>query len=197
MTRGDVLGTETPDFSAVDDALKAAGAAFRAADAHGLLCGLACTSRDVSEGDWVREVFGPTQGVEPPPTQCYGLLSTLYEQTMGQLASAECVFSVFSPGDDQPLCDRADALKSWCQGFLYGLAVGRARLGVSLVPQAREVVADFSEISRLDEAVADHEVNEVAYSELIEYVKVAVMLVREELCGSPRAGASDATLGEH
>ena len=197
MTPGDVFGTETPDFSAVDDALKSAGAAFRAADAHGLLCGLACTCRDVSEAEWVREVFGPTQGVEPPAPQCHGLLSTLYEQTMGQLTSTECVFSVFSPADEQPLRDRAGALKSWCQGFLYGLAVGRARLGVSLVPQAREVVADFSEISKLDELVADHEANEVAYSELIEYVKVAVMLLREELGGSPRAAASDATLGGH
>jgi uncharacterized protein YgfB (UPF0149 family) len=140
--------------------------------------------------------LGPSESCELPEAQCCGLLSALYQHTLGQLGSRECVFSVFSPADEHPLCDRAEALKSWCQGFLYGLVLGGAGNGSSLPPQAREIVTDFAEITRLDEKAADNEVNEVAYAELMEYVRVAVMLLREELDGGPRPGVVPVMLDE-
>ena len=190
-------GVETPDFFALDDALAAAGAAFRAADAHGFLCGLACARRQVSEEDWRREVLGSGVASELPSAQCCELLSALFGQTMAQLTSSEQIVVVLSPADEYPLRYRAEALKSWCQGFLYGLGLGVTGNSSSLPSQVREIVNDLAEITRLDEKTADNEPNEAAYAELVEYVRVAVTLVKEELDGSPPRGVAAVMLGEH
>jgi hypothetical protein len=86
------------------------------------------------------------------------------------------------PGDDAALEQRTTALCQWCNGFLYGLAGHGAADPERLPGDAGEIVRDLGEITRagVDGQESD-EVNESAYIELVEFVRVGVQLVFEEL----------------
>ena len=85
------------------------------------------------------------------------------------------------PDDDQPLRRRVEALSNWCQGFLLGLGLGGVREGSGLPGDSQEVMRDFAEISRLGHGDGNKEEEESAYAEIVEYVRMAVLLVYEEL----------------
>jgi uncharacterized protein YgfB (UPF0149 family) len=109
-------------------------------------------------------------------------LSSLYTDTMRALRGDEMEFMPLLPDDDTSIKSRADALAEWCQGFLYGLGTG-SRLPQNRLPgNIDEVLRDFTELSRAqgEESEGADEAEE-AYSELVEYVRVSVQLVHDEL----------------
>jgi uncharacterized protein len=90
------------------------------------------------------------------------------------------------PADDESLAMRADGLAEWCAGFMHGLgeAAGAASPAALHGEITREVMADFSEIARAGLGAGDAETeaeSEAAYAELVEFVRVSVQLVFEEL----------------
>jgi uncharacterized protein YgfB (UPF0149 family) len=94
-------------------------------------------------------------------------------------------FQPLLPDDEQPLVERVAGLAQWCLGFNHGLFVA-ARIGDAEAEMksgnTAEIVRDFSEMAQV--AVGDDEpdaAGEAAYAELVEYVRVSVQLVYEEL----------------
>ena len=86
------------------------------------------------------------------------------------------------PADEQPIDVRTAALAQWCQGFLYGLGAGSVADASDLPGDVGEIVRDLGEISRAGvDATQDEESNEAAYTELVEFVRVGVQLLFEEL----------------
>ncbi|MBV8975363.1 MAG: UPF0149 family protein, partial [Sinobacteraceae bacterium] len=70
----------------------------------------------------------------------------------------------------------------WCQGFLYGLGAGAITDATVLPGDVGEIVRDLTEISRAGvDASQEAESNEAAYTELVEFVRVGVQLLFEEL----------------
>ena len=77
---------------------------------------------------------------------------------------------------------RSFRLGEWCQGFLYGLGSGPLSDATKLPGEVGEIVRDLSEITRVGvDGGESLESNEVAYTELVEFVRVGVQLVFEEL----------------
>ena len=71
---------------------------------------------------------------------------------------------------------------AWCQGFLYGLGTSSLTDATRLPGDIGEVVRDLTEITRVGaDSTESLESNEGAYSELVEFVRVGVQLVFEEL----------------
>lgn len=46
---------------------------------------------------------------------------------------------------------------------------------------AQEIIGDLSEMARIDSAPEVNESSETAFAELLEYIRVGVMLINEEL----------------
>jgi len=80
----------------------------------------------------------------------------------------------------------------WCQGFVYGLAVGGVKEETELPEDSKELIKDILEISRAgyiadDEAEIstdvedDNEEDEIAFMEVSEYVRMGTLLIYEEL----------------
>jgi len=91
-------------------------------------------------------------------------------------------FDLLLPEDEASLDTRTVALAQWCQGFLYGLGGSAIQDTNGLPGEVGEIVRDLSEITRV--GVDDGqsvESNESAYAELVEFVRVGVQLVFEEL----------------
>lgn len=95
--------------------------------------------------------------------------------------------------DEVPLTERALALGTWCQGFLYGLATALPGVTERLQGEAREAMHDFAELSLAVRGAEEAEEAESAYVELVEFVRVAVLLVFEELRAT-RRGKSGAAI---
>lgn len=91
-------------------------------------------------------------------------------------------FAPLLPRDAEPIDARAEALGLWCQGFLYGLGASSLTDATKLPGEVGEVVRDLSEITRVGVDSADSlESSEGAYAELVEFVRVGVQLVFDEL----------------
>jgi uncharacterized protein YgfB (UPF0149 family) len=94
-------------------------------------------------------------------------------------------FELLLPEDAAPLAERTQALAQWCQGFLYGLGAGSITDASQLPGEVGEIVRDFIEITRAGvEGEPEDESSENAYVELVEFVRVGVQLLFEELAAA-------------
>jgi uncharacterized protein YgfB (UPF0149 family) len=149
-----------------------------AAEAHGTLAGALCSASTYRFEDWLQEILpeGRAQDIST------GALRGLYFLTSETLSGAEMAFEPLLPDDAQPLDERAAALSQWCVGFLYGLGSGSIQDISKLPGEVGEVVKDFDELTRVGVGTGESdEENESAYVELVEFVRVGVQLVFEEL----------------
>lgn len=179
------------DFSNIAELFDRLGLALDPAECHGNLCGLLCATESVKGSAWVTQVLSgqlafPEGEALPLPGNAEGqertLLLILYKDTAEQLEDPEYGFSLLQPDDDQPLRQRVEALSHWCQGFLLGLGLGGVREESGLPGDSNEVIRDFVEISRLGQGESgEGDDDEAAYAEIVEYVRMAVLLVYEEL----------------
>ncbi|HEY1283442.1 MAG TPA: UPF0149 family protein [Steroidobacteraceae bacterium] len=148
-----------------------------AAEAHGTLAGALCTAPAYRFEDWLQEIL-PEGRVQPLSS---GALRSLYFVTTETLNGAELEFHPLLPEDASPLDERTSALAQWCVGFLYGLGSGAIPDLSALPGEVGEVIRDFDEITRVGVDGEEEEQNESAYAELVEFVRVGVQIVFEEL----------------
>lgn len=155
------------------------------AESHGLLCGLICRGGAETAGDYIDHLAAMRLLAEPGGALA-AVMTELWGRTVRQLSDAEMGFELWLPADDEPLEDRTISLAQWCSGFLAGLGSG-GQLD-SLSPEAREAIDDLQQIARAELAVASGETaaseeDEQAYAEIVEYVRVVAMTMREEFRG--------------
>jgi uncharacterized protein YgfB (UPF0149 family) len=129
-------------------------------------------------------------------------LRLLYADTLNALRGEDMEFEVLLPDDDIPLETRAGGLSQWCQGFLYGFGTGQADQQAheqtgqpagkravkhdELPGSVNEILNDLTHIGRasveLDgDGEGGSESEEEAYAEVVEYVRVGVQLIHDEL----------------
>lgn len=173
----------TVDYLTCREALERAHATLDASECHGVLCGLLCATERFPEERWLSEVFEPGDSGGPDSARCARTLRSARRETERQLEGQQYEFEPMLPGDEAPLKQRGTALARWCRGYLFGLAVGGLDDSVSTSEEVREVLTDLSEFTRLDVSDLEDETNalESDYAELVEYVRVGVMLVHTEL----------------
>ncbi|MBV8342076.1 MAG: UPF0149 family protein, partial [Gammaproteobacteria bacterium] len=140
--------------------------------------------------DWLREIL--PEGRAAPESAA--ALEGLFSATSAALLQPDMELELVLPDDEQPIDVRTAALAQWCQGFLYGLGAGGITDAAELPGDAAEIVRDFTEISRAAvDATQGEESNEAAYAELVEFVRVGVQLLFEELAVLRRPSAPAAT----
>ncbi|MFQ5470610.1 MAG: UPF0149 family protein [Gammaproteobacteria bacterium] len=181
------------DQISLSNALSNAGVLANIYESHGTLCGLVCTRGKVDYQSWMVQLFEPMDGGEQALTGHDGdvssstvsdnpLLKKLHNDTVLQFNDESFSFYLLLPEDEDGLDERVNALADWCKGFLFGLAAGEVNDFSSLPADVQEISRDIIEISQatLEDGV-EAESDEAAYTELVEYVKVGVLLINEEL----------------
>ena len=157
-------------------------------EAHGMLCGLICGGAPTPERAWLDQLFPNRNSWDLQLQEALNGLDTLARQTLDGLQGRGLSLDPLAPDDASPLVERATALYDWVRGFLFAFGV----LGIverDLPEQTREVLRDFTEITRLDLGqLSESEEDESALTELLEFVRVAAMLVYEEQVVARRGG---------
>ena len=149
-----------------------------AAEAHGTLTGCLCAAIGYRFEDWLLEIL-PEGRAQPLAAAS---LRALFRETAGALEASEMEFELLLPEEESPIDARTAALAQWCQGFLYGLGASALQDASGLPGEVGELVRDLTEITRVgvDDGQSE-ETNESAYAELVEFVRVGVQLLFEEL----------------
>lgn len=172
-----------PDLYELEDKLLQLDATMSAAEAHGVLCAMLCARGSADQAEWIDHVVGDIEKGNVIFQEASRLLEVLYKVTLAQLHDVSCDFQLFLPDDEEDLRDRVQALSAWCQGFVYGLAVGGISDSNKLPEDTMELVKDIIEISKADsDSEADStEEDELAYVEIVEYLRTGTLLISEEL----------------
>lgn len=180
----DGLGHNSPMLAATYDeferVLREAHALPEPSEAHGTLAGALCSSRDYGLIEWLHEIL-PDDSPEEEALQS-SILQNVYGAMVRTLAGHEADFQPLLPDESAPLTERAGALSLWCQGFLYGLGSGPASDPAKVSQEAGEIIRDITEITHVGvDADEQTEENEVAFAEVVEFVRVGVQLLFVEL----------------
>ncbi|WP_031433918.1 UPF0149 family protein [Methylomarinum vadi] len=147
------------------------------AEAHGMASGLLCVDIRAKADDWLRELFPEDVSLTEEENS---LLLALFEQTRELLNAQDeqFAFDLLLPDDDAELSEQVEALRHWCQGFLFG--VGYAKSTSVWPGDCGEIMRDIVEFTKVD-AEADGEEDENAFMEIHEYLRSAVLLIRDQL----------------
>jgi uncharacterized protein YgfB (UPF0149 family) len=172
------LSMHQADYTEIQRVLSEERSLADAAEAHGTLAGCLCAAIGYRFEDWLLEIL-PEGRAQPLST---ATLRELYVDTTGALEGSEMEFDLLLPEDEQPIDARTVALAQWCQGFLYGLGTSVIQDANGLPGEIGEIVRDLTEITHVgvDDGQSE-ESNESAYAELVEFVRVGVQLVFDEL----------------
>lgn len=184
-------------FAEVVRVLEGLGSSVPATEAHGCLVGALCTTAHYPMERWLEEIIPDEDRRNDDDSQ--QALRLLYADTLKALRGEEMDFEVLLPDDDISLETRAGGLSQWCQGFLYGFGTGQPpRKEDELPGNVTEILSDLTHIGRasidLDGGTEDSdETEEEAYAEVVEYVRVGVQLIHDELipAHAPRVEADD------
>jgi len=181
------------NYAQIQRLLSESRALTEPAEAHGTLAGALCATGGYRLEDWLAEILpeGATDGNVMP------LLRGIYDETRAALTGTQMQFELLMPDDEESIEQRTEALTLWCNGFVYGLGSGGATDPERLPGDAGEIVRDLAHIMRagVDEKEGT-EANESALAELVEFVRVGVQVVFEEL-GAMRHPAPAAGLSLH
>ncbi|MBA4291072.1 MAG: hypothetical protein C0439_19050 [Pseudomonas sp.] len=176
-------------YSAFAALLTSCGHTVSPAELHGLLLGRSCAGAGFEIDSWLvdaAELLGaaPEDGVRQA-------LIGLQEMVKNELTGVEVTVVLLLPSDDAPLSERAVALGQWCQGFLGGF--GLTARDSALSAEAMEVLQDLSAISQVQNALDESDDGEHDYMEVMEYLRVAPLLLFSE-CAKPVVAAAKPSL---
>ena len=180
-----------PDIPQLEDLLFDVDAALGAIESHGALCGMLCAQGATEASQWMLHVLGEHEESTKSLQQAGKKLLQIHQMSVEQMNDIDSDFDLMLPDDDEPLEARVEALGVWCQGFVFGLAIGGIKEDTELPADSKELIKDIIEISRagyvVDEeaelAVSEEgdEEDEVAFMEVSEYVRMGILLIYEEL----------------
>mgnify|MGYP006430961287 FL=1 len=154
------------------------------AELHGLLCGSVCAGGEAPGDDaWLQRVWQHA-GEDLADGADHAELIGFRERALGNLQADDFGFDLLLPDEETLLRERVAALASWCAGFLSGFGLGGGRTD-GMEEDALSALKDLAAIAGVDAEVDDGDGDEADFSELVEYVRMGVLVI---LNGS-RAGA--------
>jgi len=186
------------DFQQVNEALAPFPELESPAFIQGMLIGLLCGDNDIEEAVWVKKLIEEAE-IKSVKESFLKALDMVFQETNKGLNGSgfELVFCI--PDDSESLIFRAAMLGQLCEGVLYGLGlIGALNEAENKLPvQVREIVEDLGQIARIDiaglndsEEISD--ADESDFMELVEFVKVGVLTINEELNPTTAAPIMDA-----
>lgn len=174
--------TELPNFDSVKEALNLFSALGEAAEIHGLLCALFSTGAKLRKQAWlnslVNQGFSKKDELESGAAD---VLLRLFTATEEAFAAEGLSVDILLPNEESPIQERIEALAHFSQGFLSGLNLADVQVENNPNAELQEALDDLVNISCLEYEQESGEVAEHALTELVEYAKVAIMHVHQEI----------------
>lgn len=173
------------NFFDLENNLHSVGSSWLCAQSHGLLCGRLSVMGPNAFNVCIEQIFEGASSEELLRQSCENMLQDLFKDTWMQLVERQSEFELFLPDDEGNINERTEALSQWCDGFLHGIVTGKKPKILKEYLNNEPIniiIKDFLEITRASvNEETDEEENENAFNEVMEYIRVSVQLVYEEL----------------
>ena len=160
-----------PACSDVAQALHAAAVAVDPSELHGSLCGFVAGGGRPG-ADWLHSL--QIEAAEEPAAG--SILDDVRVITAAQFEAGDFSLQLLMPDEDAPLPERAEGLVAWCRGFLGGFGLAAPPAGV-FSSESTEALQDLGHIAASEPADEDSESEEAALAELVEFARVAALLM--------------------
>lgn len=163
-------------YEQLNTELKAQNIGITAAELHGVIAGLlAGGNKDES---WQPLLFDMANDGQTFSSQLMDLTQQIYQDTKQQLDDDEFEFQLLI--SDRDLFTEIDDLIGWVNHFLLGLGLMQPHLS-KVKGDTGEAIADLRQITKLGyEEDDDQEELAYAFEEVLEYVRVSVILCHDE-----------------
>jgi uncharacterized protein YgfB (UPF0149 family) len=183
------------DYQQLTQALDRLQIVADAAECQGAISAVICLTGEDGLANWLSahlpEIDAGLAEGNALASEAKQLIVELYQTTLGQLGQGNFDFALLMPDDEDALSVRTDALGHWCQGFLLGMRYSGVNDVGQFSGELAEILNDITEISQVTSAALDNtEEEEQSYAELVEYLRVGVMLFCETLRASKGATSS-------
>jgi len=160
-------------------------------DLHGSLTGYLCAGGRADARGWLAALELQPDDSAAAAKADTAVLQQLFRECSAWLRDPDLRFEPLLPAAETPVDVRADALVEWCRGFLGGIGLAGTSQTHGLSPDCAEILRDFSTIAGSRFEYADSEEDESALAEVIEFIRVGVLLLHSELAAdAPRARAT-------
>ena len=181
------------NYQAVTDALARVDIASDAAECQGAMSAVVCLAGEDGFGVWLGSHLPELESArlqgDALAMETARIADTLYRHVFTQLQAGTLSYELLLPDDDTDLEARTQAMVNWCQGFLLGLRYAGVADNDQFQGELAEIINDITEIAQMTIGELDYsEEEERSYAELVEYLRVGVMLFWETL--SARGSAS-------
>jgi hypothetical protein len=171
-----------PDYPVLAATLRRCGLVQSPAETQGFALGLCVAEVPEPLQVWQRELYSEFDPADVLAGECRAVLDKVFAGVFAAAAEGPLQLSLLLPEDIQVDSARLGALRDWCQGFLFGFGLGGEPAAGRLSAQSRELLQDMAEMTRLDTEDADNTPdNQSALIEIEEYLRVGVMLIRDDL----------------
>ena len=155
--------------------------AVELSECHGAACGLICR-HPASQPDTFLGMLDTLELLKNPDHSLAAQLAELYRATVSQIDDEQLRLVIWLPDDEEPLEERTEALAHWCTCFLAGLGSGSEFNDDALSEDVTAALSDIQQIAMAEmTGDGDSEEEEAALIEIVEYIKVVTLMMREEL----------------
>ena len=174
------------NFEYIDKIREKSGISIDVSECHGKISACLCSENMTAEALLPEEINADESCLSAETMKLKTVLLSLIAETLEQLNDAEMSFYPLLSPDAESITDRTLTLSRWCQGFIdgFGLVIAQKNISIDQIKQdiIGEIIEDFSQISKLTSAsVMNEDGEELAYMEVVEYVRVGVQLIFEEM----------------
>jgi yecA family protein len=153
-------------------------------DLHGSLTGYLCAGGHADARDWLAALRLENDEAEAAAAASTAPLQQLFHECSAWLDDPDLRFEPLLPSTDTPVDVRADALVEWCRGFLGGVGLAGMADAAGLSDDSAEILRDFSTIAASHFEYSDSEEDENALAEVIEFIRVGVLLLHTEFAAT-------------
>lgn len=148
-----------------------------AAELHGQVVGWLCGDGPPGQADWIALLGLEEQFGRAAAGDAERILRALADASWQALEDTDLGFQPLLPDDEHALGERVEALLGWSRGFLGGLGLSGFRTDRG-ADGVNEFLADLGSIAASAvNALDDDEEGEMAYAELLEFLRMGTLLV--------------------
>lgn len=169
-------------YKEIDQALSEHRIGINASELHGSLCGYLCAGGVAGAQAWCEALaLEALQDLISDDAGARRTFDQFFNQSQARLIDPQLAFEPMLPDAEDRLPQRAAALVEWCRGFVGGLGLAGNDGAGALSDDGQEVLGDLSRIAASDLVSGDSDDDEADFTEVVEYVRVGVLLLMTEL----------------
>ncbi len=179
---GGVGVTQVQTFSDLEMALSGLSWEGSPSEMHGAICGYLASGRAWADGGWPVELIGAPK--QDSAEQVRTIVAMVARRVQESLDSDELDFGPWLADGEASLWNRVETMTLWCRGFLGGFGLGNPEQ--PLESEVDEVLESFAVFASAPPSLGEEEEeDESAWTELVEFIRVGVLLCYSSLTKCP------------